>query len=196
VTCLRDFFQGDQFRPLLQRGAILLHGKRDYARHTVELLRDHQKGYVRLKILAPGWTAQDVIALSPRPRCPTVLITDRPRSHEEAIKVLEHRAAARTPRFGVWLVGFVGGFSLSEIGLFDAIVAFSMANDEVARLRSAAVLPADAQEQLVSPDQAFVYVAARPQRMWKFASPELNPCVVPIESPVAASVQNPMPAWR
>jgi hypothetical protein len=196
VTCLRDFFLRDEFRPLLQRGAILLHGKRDYARHTVDLLRDHQKGYIRLKVPEPGWTAEDLIALLPRSRCRTLLITDRPGSHADVIKLLDHRAAARTPRFGVWLVGFVGELTLSEIGLFDAIVAFSMADDEIERLRSAAVLSTDAQAQLRSPDQAFIYVAARPQKTWTFASPELNPCVVPIDSPVADTVRNPMPAWQ
>lgn len=196
VTCLRDFVLGEEFRPLLQRGAILLHGKRDYARHTVDLLRNHQKGHLRLKILESGWTAHDAMAISPRPRRPTLLVTDRPNSHEEVIKVLDYRATARAPRFGVWLVGFVGEFTLSEIGLFDAIVAFSMADDELARLRSAAVLSADAQADLESPDHAFIYVAARPHKTWQFASPRVNPCVVPIDSPVAPTARNPMPTWQ
>ena len=178
VKQLSDFVAGSAFRGLLQRGAVLLHGKRAFADRTLEILCREQKSSLRLKRPAVDWTVEEVLAISPRPRRPTIVLVDRPRRHAQIVQLLEQRATARTPSFGAWILGFMSEFALSELALFDAIIAFDMSTEELGRLRSAAVLSAEDEARLGSQDCAFLYVASRPRAGWRYALPEPNPAIL------------------
>ena len=191
IRVLSDFLSGPSFRPLLQRGAILLHGKRSYAELTLDALQHGQRRHLRLRRFDGDWRADDASSLSRRPRRPTVVVVDRPSRHEEVVRLLEQRTAADQPSYGTWVLGFIGEFALSQVGLFDAIIMFDTSEDELERLRSVAVLQGPDRAALASSDQALIYVAARPRPGLRFPLPRPNPAIVPISETSRAVFQWP-----
>ena len=112
-------------------GAILLHGKRSYAELTLDALQHGQRRHLRLRRFDGDWRADDASSLSRRPRRPTVVVVDRPSRREEVVRLLEQRTAADQPSYGTWVLGFIGEFALSQVGLFDAIIMFDTSEDQL-----------------------------------------------------------------